>query len=72
LDGRIREDELGVACSIGESAYNVLVAKLERKGQPGRLGIGGRIILKYKLKRERGRIWSGFLWFRIGPSGELL
>jgi hypothetical protein len=34
--------------------------------------VEGRIVLKLKLKCERGIIWSGFLRFKIGSSGRLL
>jgi hypothetical protein len=32
------------------------------------LGIGGRIILKYTLKKEDVRVWTRFIWLRIGSS----
>jgi hypothetical protein len=34
--------------------------------------VGGRIILKYILERQDAVVWIGFIWFRIGTSGELL
>jgi hypothetical protein len=33
------------------------------------VGIDGRIMLKWILEKY---LWAGFIWFRIGPSGELL
>jgi hypothetical protein len=36
------------------------------------LGIDGRIILKYNLGKQSGRVWNGFIWFRIGTGGGIL
>jgi hypothetical protein len=33
-------------------------------------GVHG-IILKWILKEQDGRAWMGFIWLRIGTSGEL-
>jgi hypothetical protein len=30
------------------------------------------LILKLVLKKEVGRMWTGFIWLRIGTSGWLL
>jgi hypothetical protein len=37
-----------------------------------RTGIDGRIILKWTLKEKEVRLWIGFDWLRLGPSGRLL
>jgi hypothetical protein len=34
--------------------------------------VRGRIILKIILGRERGRVWTGFIWLRTGAGGKLL
>jgi hypothetical protein len=31
-----------------------------------------KILLKCILKKWGGRVWTGFIWLRIGTSGELL
>jgi hypothetical protein len=36
------------------------------------LGIPERIILKWNLKKIYVRLWTGFIWLRIGTSGRLL
>jgi hypothetical protein len=36
------------------------------------LSIDGRIILKYILKKQNGRTWTGLIWLRTEPSGRLL
>jgi hypothetical protein len=34
-------------------------------------GIHGRVILEWILKNQGVRVWTGFIWFRIGTSGRL-
>jgi hypothetical protein len=34
--------------------------------------VDARIILKYILKKQDGRAWTGLIWLRIGTSGWLL
>jgi hypothetical protein len=41
-------------------------------GKPGRdhsgdLGVDGKIILDWILGKLGGKVWTGFMWFRIGP-----
>jgi hypothetical protein len=36
------------------------------------LGIGGKIILKWILRKFDGMAWTGIVWFRTGGSGRLL
>jgi hypothetical protein len=36
------------------------------------LGVDGKIILKWILKKQNVRIWNGLVWFRIRPSAVLL
>jgi hypothetical protein len=36
------------------------------------LGVDRRMIFKWIVKREDGRVWTGFIWLRIGTSGRLL
>jgi hypothetical protein len=35
------------------------------------LGVGGGMILKWILQKYDGRAWTGFIWLRIGRSGEV-
>jgi hypothetical protein len=36
------------------------------------LGVDGRSILKCILGKVGGKVWTGFIWLRIGISGGLL
>ena len=31
--------------------------------------MGGRLILKFVVKKQDGREWTGFLWLKMGTSG---
>jgi hypothetical protein len=39
--------------------------------KPERLGIDGRIMFNWLLKKEEGRIWTGYLRFRLGTNGRI-
>jgi hypothetical protein len=36
------------------------------------LGVDGMIILEYIVRKERGKVWIGYIWIRIGASDGLL
>jgi hypothetical protein len=38
----------------------------------GELYVDSRMILKGILKKYNLRVWTGFIWLRIGSSGMLL
>jgi hypothetical protein len=53
-------------------AYNILVGKLKGKYHSGDLGIGGRIILKWVLKKWSRKVRTRFVWLRVRTDGGLL
>jgi hypothetical protein len=48
------------------NAYNILV------GKPEDLGVDGKIISEWILGKWDRRVWTGFIWLRIGTSGGSL
>jgi hypothetical protein len=52
------------------SSHEILVGKHEGSRPFGRLGVDGRIILKWMLRKLCGKVWTGFIWLRIGASNE--
>jgi hypothetical protein len=61
-----------VACmGEGSSAYRVLVGRPEGKRPVERLGIGGRITVRWTLGRQGSMGQTGFRWLRTGSSDGL-
>jgi hypothetical protein len=55
------------------NVYRVLVGKCEVKRLLGRPRCRWEeIILEWILKKQIGRIWTGFIWLRMGNNGRLL
>jgi hypothetical protein len=54
------------------NAYKILVRKPEGKRPLGRPRHRGRVILRLILKKYSENVWTGFMWVRVGTSGELL
>jgi hypothetical protein len=46
-----------------------LVGKPEGKRPLRNLKIDGKIILEWILGKLGGKVWTGFIWLRIGTSG---
>lgn len=44
---------------------------LKEKEHSEDLGVGGKIILKWKLGKQGFGVWIGFILVRIGKSGML-
>jgi hypothetical protein len=52
--------------------YTVSVGNLSRIYHLEDLGVDGRMILMWVLKKWHGKSWTGLMWFRIGTTGGLL
>jgi hypothetical protein len=62
---------VGPVASMGEmrNGYSNLVGKPEgKKKQLDDTGIDGRIILERSLEKLGCKVWTGFIWLRIGTS----
>jgi hypothetical protein len=64
----------GHEARIGEmgNSYNTLVGNLKGKDQMKVLGADLRIIIKWILEKQGGRLWTGLIWLRIQSSDGLL
>ena len=51
--------------------YTDSTDRSEGKNHLENLGVDGRIILNWILKKQECQAWSGFIWLRIGTSSGL-
>jgi hypothetical protein len=49
-----------------------LSENLKEKDHSEELGVDGKIILEWILQKEGGKVWTGYIWLRIGISGGML
>jgi len=65
---------MGHGAPTGEtrSAYKILVGSPKRRDHSKNLGIEGKIILKWMLGKEGGKMRTGYMWLRIETIGGLL
>jgi hypothetical protein len=52
--------------------HKILVGKPEGRDHAEYLGLDWRILLEWILGKCGGKVWTGFIWLRIGTSGGLL
>jgi len=45
---------------------------LKGRGHAEELGVNGRIISECILGKWVGKVWTGFIWLRVGTRGGLL
>jgi len=66
---------LHLVAHIGEltSSYTILVGKSEGKNCSEDLGVDGKIMLEWIIRKKGGKVWwTGCIWLRMGTSGRLL
>jgi hypothetical protein len=54
------------------NANKILVVKPEWKRRRGRSRHGWEVNVRMDLREMGGKVWTGFIWLRIGTSGGLL
>jgi len=67
---------MGGACNTHER-FEKWIKKFWSENLKGRnhsedLGIDGKIILERILWKQIGKVWTGFIWVRIGTYSDLL
>jgi hypothetical protein len=64
----------GHAACMGEirNEYTLLVGKPEGKGPLGRPRHRWEDNIKMELMKQGGKLWTGFIWLRIGTVGGFL
>jgi hypothetical protein len=65
---------MGGECSTHDmkNVYNIVVEKPEAENHSEDLGVDRRIILEWIVGKQGGKMWIGFIWLRVGPSGAFL
>jgi hypothetical protein len=54
-----------------KNAYKILIVNLKGKDHSEDLGVDGRIILETISENLVGKVWTGFIWHRVGTSDGL-
>jgi len=49
-----------------------LVENLKERDHSEDLGVNGNMTLQWILGKQGGKVWTGFIWLRIGIGGLLL
>jgi hypothetical protein len=52
------------------NVYSILVGKTEEKRHLQDPGVGEIMTLKLILKKQDGRMWTVFIWLRVGSCCE--
>jgi hypothetical protein len=57
---------------MGEMHTKFVSLKSEGKRHSEDLHADAEIILEWILRKEGGKVWTGFIWLRTGASGSTL
>ena len=61
-----------VALGGGTEIHTGILCRHLKEDHLEELRVDGRRVLKWFLKKEDGRLWTGLIWLRIGGIGGLL
>jgi hypothetical protein len=56
--------------TLHQTVYKMLVINPEGKDHLGDPGVHGKKILIWIINKQDIRVWTGFIWLRIGCSNE--
>jgi ribosomal protein S30 len=70
--GRLRSEGSVTRMGKVRNAFSIVVGKAERKRQLGRPRRRWDGNIKIDLRKKCGRVWTGFIWLRIGTSSGML
>jgi hypothetical protein len=57
---------------VRTGVYRVLWGNLRERDQWGEADVGGRIILRWIVRKWDVGVWTGSSWLRIGTGGDFL
>jgi len=72
---QIKMNDLDGACGMygrKERCIQGFSGEMRERNQLEDLGIDGRIILKWMLRKWGGGLWTGLIWLKIRTGGRLL
>ena len=72
---QIKEDEMGGACSTyrdRSGACRAWWGDLRETDHLEELVMVGSVTLRCIIKKRDGRMWTGFIWLRLGTGDRLL
>jgi hypothetical protein len=69
---RIRWARLVARMRMMRNAYKILVEKMKGRDHAQDLGVDGKITLEWISRKQDGKVWSEFIWLKIGTSGGFL
>jgi hypothetical protein len=58
---------MGGACSTDERNSNFWSENMKER-DPREIGVEGKLMLEWILGKYGGRLWTGFIWLRIGTN----
>jgi hypothetical protein len=64
----MKEDEIGGICRMHGEMRNTYMENLKVRDHSEDLGVDGKVILEGILRKLGGKVWTGYMWLRVGTS----